>query len=189
MSENSINKILWDDNRPLSWGDFQSTEFAGPPDFMALAKVGIDVKWKADLSSTEPCQFVFTSIVARGSFHINESWVKEMGRNPEGLRHEQGHFDIAEIFARQFNASAKEYLMNKSHTCPEINGRSAEQRKAIYAHSLIRTIYDTIHKSQKEMQQMYEEQTDHGRLSSNQLEFEQQIISPLLKQFEPHKAT
>lgn len=187
MAESSINKILWDENRRLNWNDFQSTNFVGPSDFTALSKIGINVTHEAELISTEPCQFVFTSIVGRGSFHMSESWVKEIGRNEGGLRHEQGHFDIGEIFARKFNELAKEFLMNKNHTCAEINGKSAEERKKIGAYMMICDIYDTIYKKYLKMQEMYETQTDNGRSVLNQPEWER-IISTMLNDLEAHRA-
>jgi len=39
---------------------------------------------------------------------MEESWVKSDEKSDDLLRHEQGHFDIAEVYARKFRKKLKE---------------------------------------------------------------------------------
>lgn len=48
-----------------------------------------------------------TIVEAFGLFLKSKSWIK--GADEKVLKHEQGHFDIAEIYARKFEQAMKQY--------------------------------------------------------------------------------
>ena len=92
-------EIYWSPVKSLSWGDFQGT-----PDYHcgygAITSSGIEYH-----CVTKGTTF---RISARSEFFKNESWVKEMAMDSTGLKHEQGHFDIAEVYARKFRKAISE---------------------------------------------------------------------------------
>lgn len=94
------NKIYWS-TEPLTWSDFK-----GKPDIgnenNAVTDYNISVipKLKKDSISFEVKCF----------FSTMSSWVKEGTDTDLLLKHEQGHFDLAEIYARLLR---KELLENK----------------------------------------------------------------------------
>lgn len=91
--------IRWLSTRPLTWGDFQ-----GQPDDLENAAVT-----SAFISKT-PYRKNPLFIYAVACFDKQKSWV--VAPDSLGLIHEQGHFDIVEIFARKFNNEFNNAKMN-----------------------------------------------------------------------------
>ncbi|MBX9449849.1 MAG: hypothetical protein KL787_09070 [Taibaiella sp.] len=85
--------LHWSKDRKLTWDDFQ-----GIPDTtstgMAGTSSGFVTKSKYTSDST-------ISIVVSAVFYKKESWVKAEFKDSATLNHEQGHFDIAEVYARK----------------------------------------------------------------------------------------
>src|SRR3990170_3299813 len=88
----SNDLIQWSDNYRLTWDDFQAT----PPKNAtkaALTSSSIFMKFETEGSSLRydiSC-----------NFDKKHSWGRV--KNAHILAHEQGHFDIAEIYARKLN--------------------------------------------------------------------------------------
>ena len=74
------------------------------------------------------------------------------------LNHEQGHFDIAEIFARKLNKKMSEYQFNKT----------------TYKNDL-KNIYDGITTEKEVFQDQYDKETDHSRKKEQQAEWLKKI--------------
>jgi predicted secreted Zn-dependent protease len=74
------------------------------------------------------------------------------------LAHEQGHFDITEIFARKLNEALQNYEFNKKTFRKDIND-----------------IYQAIVKQKEEYQKMYDGETDHSRNKKIQYEWLEKI--------------
>ncbi|MGZ5190227.1 MAG: DUF922 domain-containing protein, partial [Flavisolibacter sp.] len=62
------------------------------------------------------------------------------------LAHEQGHFDITEIYARKLNEALQNYEFNKKTFKKDIN-----------------QIYQSIVREKETFQKSYDEETDHSR--------------------------
>ncbi|TYZ14218.1 DUF922 domain-containing protein [Hymenobacter lutimineralis] len=85
--------LAWSASRPLSWADFQARPGA-PVTLAALTSANIDVKVGCS-------DFKFSAAV-KAVFTPTESWVREPGKaSAQLLRHEQVHFDLTEVHARQ----------------------------------------------------------------------------------------
>jgi hypothetical protein len=84
--------IIWSEDRALTWDDFR-----GPP-----AK-----RWSAASTTYDILQTVEKKndhtgeVTVEAVFFCNKSWKKVSWINNSVLVHEQKHFDIAELFARQ----------------------------------------------------------------------------------------
>ena len=74
------------------------------------------------------------------------------------LSHEQGHFDIAEIFARKLNKKMSEYNFNKKTYQQEVN-----------------KIYQDILDEKEAMQNDYDRQTNHSINKEKQAEWLKKI--------------
>ena len=74
------------------------------------------------------------------------------------LAHEQGHFDITEIFARKLHQALKGYHLNPTTFQKDIN-----------------TIYETILQSKEAFQAAYDGETDHSRNKRKQEEWLERI--------------
>ncbi len=92
----SIPYILWREDRPLTYDDFTGVQdgaflvYGYPANGAATTKIEIsfDIDENGNVSFT-----VFNK------FLMNKSWIKK--KNPSVLSHEQGHFNISELYARK----------------------------------------------------------------------------------------
>ncbi len=84
-------QITWSSNRKLTWDDFQKEADANDP-LHAMASTNIAV------SAT--CRNNVMTYDVKCQFSPNESWTKNKV-SVDLLQHEQLHFDITELYARQ----------------------------------------------------------------------------------------
>ena len=174
--------IEWDKARPLTWEDFAGpVPPTAPEDIDAAAVSGTSFKW----SFTGPCTFnakskkwtctlgklTFTAIAV---FDPNTSWVRPGGQTAELLKHEQLHFDISEIFAREKRKEmaklAKEKLKGMGATAQAATTDLENKLKA-----RIKKICDKIKKKEDAMQTKYDKETDHGRKAAEQAKWEAKV--------------
>ncbi len=127
--------INWQSSRQLTWSDYK-----GKPDANSEAAastttyLGIEYRMEdRSFSWKIQCRFSLT-----------KSW----GRTKTDfvLRHEQGHFDIAEIFARKLHKRMKEYRFNPSSYQTDL-----------------KDIYTSITAEKEAFQDQYDSETDHSR--------------------------
>lgn len=78
------------------------------------------------------------------------------------LAHEQGHFDITEIFARRLNEALQNYQFNKKTFKKDIG-----------------QIYQSIVSEKEEYQKIYDSETDHSRNRKVQYDWLEKIDSLL----------
>jgi len=167
--------------RQLTWSDFKGKVPEKPKndaetatglsyDFStAMAQNGKD-KWKATFSSLE------------GTISLDrcESWVKPDAKSEDLLKHEQGHYDISECWAREFN-KALQALKNK------LMG-SGNSSQAAEADLLKQTdkILKAFQKENEKMQKEYDSkgETDHGKKQGKQNEWNTKIENWLKNGFD-----
>lgn len=159
----SDSLLLWSDSFGLSWDDFQ-----GIPDseskYKALTYVQIGLHSK---------QFDDSIVVDVPTYFYKKlSWSKSLN-NSTLLGHEQLHFDIGELMARKIR---KEYSMYEL-TDFEI---AYKELKRIYRRHF-GDEFDRYHRN-------YDEQTEHGTISSMQKEWELKIAKEL-KALEAYSST
>lgn len=99
-------------------------------------------------------------------FSKNKSW--GLVKTPYILRHEQGHFDITEIFARKLYQTLSHYRLNRPTFQNDIN-----------------TIYGTIVQAKEAFQETYDNETDHSRNKRKQEEWLDRI-DQLLSDTQPY---
>jgi hypothetical protein len=143
--------IPWIGNRRLAWQDFMGSP-RKHTDAVASTSTSLGISY----------QIKHGELV----YHIscNFSKVKSWGslRTDYILAHEQGHFDITEIFARKLFQAMKEYEMNRKTFKKDIN-----------------QIYENIVREKEELQAMYDSETDHSRKRKYQYEWFEKIDSLL----------
>lgn len=108
--------------RKLTWDDFRGRQTN--TNAVALTNSGGVFKWECD---NNKC--TVTGIVV---FYPDSSFA--ITRDPYILIHEQGHFDIAEIFVRLFNKRIKSYQgcsEEKAEEIPIIAGHFGDMREAM----------------------------------------------------------
>lgn len=150
-------KIPWEGSRKLSWDDFQ-----GPPDevlvkdsMLAAAAIELTYTYKS-YDTGEVFDFV---IINR--FNPSVAWSVDK-TDMFLLEHEQLHFDIAEVVARQ---------MRKGIECFEKEGISDWESH--------KEFLDKKYQLFRNLTAKYDEETDHGRRPGVQNEWKARIAKEL----------
>jgi hypothetical protein len=141
--------ILWKKRRFLTWNDFQGVSDEDD-ERLASTAYGIDFNWDCDR---------YDNFTFRVQAYVSptESWVKPEGKNSSRLLlHEQGHFDLAEIYSQKLREELKK--MNCDNTTEEIDA-----------------VYYRIWEELDAEQNKYDKETDHGRNEDKQKEWNEKI--------------
>lgn len=149
--------MAWNAARKLEWSDYK-----GSPDPISDAAastatyLGIEYNIRSNNFS-----FKITCM-----FSKNKSWGR--ARTEYILSHEQGHFDIAEIFARKLNKRMSEYQFNKNTFQEDLE-----------------KIYSDILDEKEKIQNQYDNGTNYSRNKERQAEWLKKIEMLLeeLKEF------
>ena len=143
--------IKWQEDRKLTWDDFKAEPLKiGNTAAMTTTHLGFSYKvTNGKVTYTIECRF-----------EKSKSW--GLVKNDWILKHEQGHFDIAEIFARKLNKSITGYQFNKSSFQKDLND-----------------IYKSIVDEKEKFQQQYDDETDYSRNKPKQEEWLKKIESDL----------
>jgi hypothetical protein len=132
--------IDWQGSKKLTWSDYKGEPQAGS-DAAAATTTYLGIEYIIDekgFSFKIQCRFSKT-----------KSWGKS--KTAYILEHEQGHFDIAEIFARKLNKNMSEYKFNKDSFRKDL-----------------KSIYDTVALEKENFQNQYDLETDHSRKKEQQ---------------------
>ena len=104
------NYIVWDESRPLSWEDFR-----GAVNHSSHA----DAATAIHISAKPYRQKKKIYYVVDACFVPDKSWSRE--RSETLLRHEQLHFDLAELYARKVRKKISEFRQMGVRDIPEYN--------------------------------------------------------------------
>lgn len=83
--------FTWTQHPTLTWNDFKGR----PPNATSYPSAVSNTGFKYQLV----CRNGLLDIDVAAFFSPSGSWVRPDGKTPELLRHEQGHFDMAEVYA------------------------------------------------------------------------------------------
>ena len=133
--------IYWSADKRLTWGNFSLRPKKQGGGYAALTSSTIHSSF-----NTSPAEICVVSY-----FSSKESWVCSDQRTEAILKHEQGHFDLTEIYSRMF----RKQVMATNFTYKNIDVN----------YNKIRT--DVTSKWHKE-QLLYDKETDHGIDSTKQ---------------------
>ncbi|CAN5894633.1 hypothetical protein BH24BAC1_BH24BAC1_34600 [soil metagenome] len=142
----------------MAWKDFRGTAPAGNP-YGATANTGIAYGFKY-AKAGDQVELTFDVFCY---FDKNGSWSKKEKQTPKLLQHEQLHFDIAEIQARRLRKAFASATFTDNYK-GEIKG-----------------IFDQHMKALIEMQQRYDQESDHSMIPEKQAEWEAYVRTGLEK--------
>lgn len=153
----SQEMIPWENDSRLVWDDF-----------LCEPKVGTD----AVASTSTSLGIAYQLNGGQLKYHITCYFNKEKSwglmKTDYILAHEQGHFDITEIFARRLNQALQNYRFNKRSFKKDIS-----------------QIYQAIVDEKEEYQKTYDAETDHSRNRKVQYDWLERIDS-LLAETQPY---
>src|SRR3712207_4091713 len=95
------NTLTWNEKQPLSWFDF-----AGEVNDTSLYDAESFAEVKYSYWYIGPDNISFT---VSANFNKSTSWCKKDYRSEALLRHEQTHFDIAELYARKLKQAFENF--------------------------------------------------------------------------------
>ena len=157
------DSFAWSATRALSWDDFAA---AAAPDDGAerVAATTASILWSFDFRvrlAGDTCSYTITAIDSAAHFHPGESWVDPAHQTAAILAHEQGHFDIAEVYSRQFLAETRE-LIGTEGRCSGPSMRRATRESEDAIGEMLGAIYDQTWDAYRASQQRYDGETRHG---------------------------
>lgn len=151
FAQNSNDTIHWHPGYKLAWDDF----------------IGIENRF-SDTGAVTDAQIQYFYQCTNGKYSFNvvcyfnkkNSWVRTGYATLDALRHEQGHFDIAAIFARKLQRLLDNSTIGHDKKDAQIAIDNLAQR---------------IFREQNDVQKRYDEQTDFHRNSIQQKKWETKI--------------
>jgi hypothetical protein len=142
--------IPWSEKR-LTWSDYTGSPEQGTD---AAAITSTSIAFEYHVKNNIPTYRISCN------FSKERSWGKY--RSDYILKHEQGHFDITEIYARKLARSLNEYRFNPRNFQEDLN-----------------KIYTTVMKEKEDFQEAYDEGTDYSRKKISQYEWLDKIHEDL----------
>lgn len=148
LAQDKNEELLdWSPSRRLTWSDYKGTP---DPQSGAAATTTSYLGIQYDFKNNS----VTYKIICQ--FSKNKSW--GLHKTDHILGHEQGHFDITEIFARKLNKETGEYHFNK-------NTYQKDLQK----------IYEDLMDEKEKFQNQYDNETDFSRNKDKQAEWLKKI--------------
>lgn len=143
--------LAWNASRKLSWSDYKAAPNPGS-DAAATTTTYLSIDYHISGNN-----FSYT---IKSWFSRTLSW----GRHKTSyiLSHEQGHFDIAEIYARKLHRRMSEYRFDKDSYRKEL-----------------KRVYDEVTGEKAGLQEQYDRETQHSINKEKQAEWEKKIRSML----------
>lgn len=148
----AAQKIVWTENRKLTWSDFKSS-ISNQKDKDIVAYTNCGIKYTVLKTKTGNLKIIVQAI-----FDSDKSWKNSELINMKILNHEQRHFDIAEIFARKIKQETLKKIKTKQDFDIYFNG-----------------IYKRIYAEYLEFQKEYDEATKRGVNSDKQKVYDLKI--------------
>lgn len=152
FSQKEEDFIIWNENNKLSWEDFKAPpQKLGEVAALTATHLGFSYNVKnGKITYTVECKF-----------EKYKSW--GLVKNDWILSHEQGHFDIAEIFSRKLYKAVSDYRFNKTNFQSDLD-----------------KIYKNIVAEKDQYQQLYDFETNYSRTRLQQEEWLKKIKNDLL---------
>lgn len=134
-------KIEWSEKRRLVWDDFKKAPPANlPSNVAALTNCGFGFNSSYSYSTRKMYFDVWNE------FLCFDSWVKNgIGKSESVLRHEQGHFDLCEIYTRLL----RKRLLERNMPLESVS-------------SMSKAIFNETYQEFQNRQTLYDNETNHG---------------------------
>ena len=170
MSSNDI--VTWSQNYCLKWTDFKAeSNPAIYEDSHSFIKYGFT--WIIDSDKLNGnIVFLINQIEVSVEFHPLLSWVRVSELNDNLLKHEQGHFDLAEMLKKDYDKILKNKFYDKVFPT---RGQNDAQRKQFAKEDSSRMIsieIANLSQNLRKKRNEYNIETDFGKNISNQIKYE-----------------
>ncbi len=148
----------WQADIPLTWADFAGPRPAEPQHDAETTTAITAATWTCPAGSIE-------LVGARAVFDRSTSFVTPSRADPALLRHEQGHFDLTELAARNLRTRLR------AIRCADQDAATTQEQ--------VDAIFQEITQGFVATSERYDRQTSHGRDPVRQGEWNQQLRDAL----------
>ncbi len=169
QSQAPTQDIQWSVERPISWDDFLgAVDAEASTENVALTAASLRWSYQYEIERDYwSCFYKITDLHAEAIFNQGDSWVKPGHQTAAVLNHEQGHFDLTQIYKLIFDERAQ-HLIDARNTCERGSIEEAvefvEGRVVVQAEAL----FEDVWQSYTSTQETYDDQTNHGILMETQ---------------------
>jgi hypothetical protein len=170
---NETGFVTWSKEYCLKWSDFKAeSNPAIFEDSHSVIKYGFTWLVNSDKLNDE-IVFLIDNIKISVEFHPLLSWVRNSEANDNLLKHEQGHFDLAEMIKRSHDKTFHNKFYQKVFPT---RGQNDAQRKQFAKEDSGRMIaieVDELNKILSKKRQEYDIETNFGKNLDIQLKYDQ----------------
>ncbi len=132
-------EFQWMEHKRLSWDDFKGPVRASDDESAAATHCGMGFRINGVTATGKP------DVTVYNTFYAKKSWVRSDAKISSILDHEQGHFDLCELYTRKLRIRIDELGPN----VPNL-------KQALMA------IFTEVNNEYEVCQQRYEDETTHG---------------------------
>jgi len=170
MSSNDI--ISWSHDYCLKWSDFKAESNPGIyEDSHSFIKYGFT--WVVDSDKlNKNIVFLINQITVSVEFHPLLSWVRTSELNDSLLKHEQGHFDLAEIIKRDYEKILKNKFYDKVFPTRGQNEAQEKQFAKEDSSKMISIEIDKLSEILRKKRNEYDIETEYGKNYLNQNKYD-----------------
>jgi len=166
------NSISWSDDRVLTWSDFKAE--SNPASFEdAHSVIKYRYTWTVNSESVgNQIRFFIENINLITEFYPLLSWIRQSQATPHLLKHEQGHFDLAELLRSKIVEHIRNIFDGKKFPT---RGQNQEQKKQFAREDSGLMIANEVEKWEKhlyEKQEEYDKLTNFGQILEKQLDYD-----------------
>ena len=169
MSENDI--IYWSKDYSLNWSDFKAeSNPAIFEDSHSTIKYGFT--WLVDSHAlNDEIVFSIDEIKISVHFHPLLSWVRQSESTDNLLKHEQGHFDLAELLRRDYDKILKNKFYEKVFPTRGQNDAQRKQFAKEDSGKMISLEIDKLSEILRKKREEYNMETDFGKNIEIQIKY------------------
>lgn len=152
------NEIEWTANRKLTWEDFK-----GSPKTITNSNTAAQTYCGFGFQTNYVSVLTKAKIFTKNTFTCNLSWVRpDQKERTDLLEHEQGHFDLCEVYTRQLRKQLEEKKLTVFNINTDAN-----------------TIFKEVYGKYLDRQELYEKETNYGLNRQKQIEWTKAIENEL----------
>lgn len=155
--------IEWAPEERLRSEDFRgAVDPAASPERVAMTAASLSWGYGYGLQRGDGrCFYRITNIDVQAIFNRQESWIRPGHETHRVLEHEQGHFDITQLFKLKLEAMTRD-LIGVRRTCEGASVEEASDFAEREARRAVSAIADKIWSEHVAAQKTYDGQTHHG---------------------------
>ena len=161
--------IQWSADRPLSWDDFLGAVDPNAP-LENVALTAASLAWSYEYAierDDKSCLYRITGIHTQAIFNPGDSWVKPGHRTAAVLNHEQGHFDLTQIYKLILDERAHHLIGARDRCEGDTVGEASEFAESRVAEQ-VQGLFQDMWQKYTSTQETYDDQTRHGTVMGTQ---------------------